>query len=226
MKFRLLDLFCGAGGAAMGYHRAGFDVVGVDHRPQPRFPFAFVRADALEYLAVRGREYDVIHASPPCQAYSATRHLPNARGDHQDLVGPMRDLLLATGRPWLIENVPGAPLRPPSVMLCGLSFGLRVFRHRWFESSTLLLVPAHPRHGKRRIGVGGFVCVVGNGGGWLERRRYVPADHRNKTAWSLAMGIGWMTRDELAQSIPPAYTEYLGRQLLRILENGHGRNGD
>ena len=131
---KLLDLFCGAGGAAMGYHRAGFDdITGVDIKPMPRYPFKFIQGDALEYLAAHGAEYDVIHASPPCQAYSIMQHANHMRKDHPDLVDSVRDALKQTGKPWIIENVPGAPLIDP-ILLCGLSFGLRVIRHRLFES--------------------------------------------------------------------------------------------
>lgn len=112
MKPRLLDLFCGAGGAAAGYYRAGFEVVGVDLAPQPRFPFPFVQADALAHLADHGREFDAIHASPPCQAYSICGALPQCQRDYPRLLEPVRELLVASGRPWILENVVGAPLLP------------------------------------------------------------------------------------------------------------------
>lgn len=206
----------------MGYHRAGFtDITGVDNRPTPRYPFAFVEADALEFLRKHGREYHVIHASPPCQRYSSAASLPNVRRDHPDLLGATRNCLIAAGKPWAIENVERAPMRPPAVLPCGLMFRLKVFRHRWFESSVLLFAQPHEPHGVRRIGVGGYVCVAGNGGGhssgWLQRRRYVPRDHRNKKAWQAAMGVDWMTRNELSQAIPPAYTHHVGLQLARII---------
>lgn len=168
---KLLDLFCGAGGCAVGYHRAGFtEITGVDIRPQPRYPFTFVQGDAMEYLAAHGHEFDAIHASPPCQAFSATRHLPNVRTDrHVDLIGPSRAMLSSIARPYVIENVEGSPVGAAAgrwaISLCGLMFGLRVFRHRLFESNVLLLGQPHRPHGDRRIGVGGFVCVAGNGGG-------------------------------------------------------------
>lgn len=234
----LLDLFCGAGGCAVGYSRAGFAVVGVDLRPQPRYPFPFIHENALAVLQrflmggvgataidTEGRhwgkeDFAAVHASPPCQRYSSTANLPNVRKDHPDLLPGTRDLLIDLGLPWVIENVEGAPMRPPAIMLCGLSFGLKVFRHRWFESSELLLARPHEEHGSRRIGKDGMVCVAGNGGsmtmGWNDRR-YVPADHRNKASWSKGMGIDWMTRDELAQAIPPAYTEFVGRQIINII---------
>lgn len=131
-KPRLLDLFCKAGGAGYGYWQAGFDVVGVDIEPQKRYPFTFIQADALEYLARHGGEYDAIHASPPCQAFSKMKNPDKAhRKAHPDLVDPVRELLMRTGRPYIIENVPGAPLLSP-VTLCGSQFGLKVYRHRVF----------------------------------------------------------------------------------------------
>jgi DNA (cytosine-5)-methyltransferase 1 len=207
---KLLDLFCGAGGAATGYHRAGFDVVGVDIRPQPRYPFEFHQADALTFPLTG---FDAIHASPPCQAFSSMRSLHSVV--HSDLVTPTRERLLGIGRPWVIENVPGAPMRP-DVILCGTMFGLGVFRHRWFEMSE---PPAALRppcvHG--RIGDGRYFTVVGNGHGGkghsLSRRI---GDFGSRAQWREAMGIGWMTRHELTQAIPPAYTEWIGRQLLQV----------
>lgn len=219
---RLLDLFCGAGGCGWGYHLAGFtEITGVDRVRQPRYPFRAVVADALDYLAGHGREYDFIHASPPCQAYStATYSRGRGRVDYPDLVGPLRDLLISNGVPWIIENVEGAPLRAPAVQLCGLMFGLRVFRHRWFESSLFLLVPAHLSHRGRRIGRDGFVTVAGKGGSIAaseKAMRAVTGERSNAKTWAAAMEINWMQRGELAQAIPPAYTAYLGRQVLRQL---------
>jgi len=226
----LLDLFCGAGGCAVGYHRAGFDVLGVDNVSQPRYPYSLIQDDAMEVLArlaarkawrgYRARDFAAIHASPPCQRYSSTRNLPNARQDHPDLVRETAELLREVGRLYVIENVPAAPLSRWSITLCGLMFGLKVFRHRRFESSALLFQPPHASHGQRRIGRDGFCCVAGNGStctsAWNNGLR-TPADHRTKAAWSLAMGIDWMTRKELAQAIPLAYTEFIGRQLLNAV---------
>lgn len=216
---RLLDLFCGAGGCAVGYNRAGFEVVGVDANPQPNYPFEFVLGDALEYLAARGHEFDAIHASPPCQRYSVSRWIHNSGDRHPDLLEPTRGLLRRTGRPWVIENVVGSPMEY-AVELCGLMFDLRVLRHRWFESNVFLVAPPHPTHPDhlrtgtltyRRKGSGngystgdkGLVCVAGH--------------NFNRKAGSAAMGIDWMTRKELAQAIPPAYTEYLGLQIMEYL---------
>ena len=230
---RLLDLFSGAGGAAAGYHRAGFEVVGVDIRPQPRYPFTFVQADALDYLAEHGREYDAIHASPPCQAYSAmrTRHLDR---EYPDLVAPTRDLLRMAGAPYVIENVPGAPLLAP-VLLCGTMFGLvtasgELWRHRLFELSwpaPVLTPPCH--HTARPIrcyGGGGLfsrnaprkvIGVYGHTGG-RERRRPGERPRSGIAERRAVMGIDWMTCDELSQAIPPAFTQYVGGFLLRALE--------
>lgn len=211
-----LDLFCGAGGASMGYYRAGYDVIGVDNRRQPRYPFPMIRADAPEFLAsARLGRFDLIHASPPCQAFSAATPA-DRRSRHPNLIEPVRQLLQDCGVPFVIENVPGAPLRGP-LMLCGMMFGLRVFRHRIFEISRLVLAPYHAGHGPERIGRGGFCTVAGGGnsglrdrtGGKMIRRR--PEDGVN--GWRKAMEIDWMTRDELAQAIPPAYTQWLGEQL-------------
>lgn len=226
MKPRLLDLFCGAGGAARGYQLAGFHVTGVDHRPQPRYAGDdFEQGDALEFVEKYGWEFDAIHASPPCQRYSAGTFMrgEGGREKHPDLIDAARDRIAAWRVPWVIENVERAPLVNPC-MLCGTQFGLKVFRHRLFEGSFLLLSPGHVPHGARRIGAGGYVCVAGHGGqltGWPGNgsRRTVPKDHRTKAAWSRAMGIDWMTRDELAQAIPPAYTEWIGRQLMWVLQN-------
>ena len=216
MRPRLLDLFCGAGGAAVGYHRAGFEVVGVDIAPQPRFPFAFVQADALAFLAEHGHEFDAIHASPPCQAFSAAQTI---RGRvHPDLLTPCRELLIAIGRPAVIENVIGAPMRA-DVTLCGTLFGLGVpakrgylERHRAFEFACfpvpLILRPAcnHPPE-YRAVGVYGHTGTSAT----FDRTKRGSGNHGWLVAdWREAMGIDWMTRDELAQAIPPAYTEFIG----------------
>lgn len=218
MRPLLLDLFCGAGGCSVGYYRAGFDVVGVDHVYQPRYPGEFILADALEFLRAYGHLFDCIHASPPCQGFSVTRNLKfsrGAKGDVPDLLTPCRAILEKIGVPWVIENVKGAPMRHP-VELCGLSFGLKVLRHRLFDSSHLLMGPGCPGHAGVRIGVGGFVCMVGHSDPGRKNVR-IPYDRRSVSSWRLASGIDWMRRDELAQAIPSAYTEFIGRQLLAVL---------
>lgn len=211
---RLLDLFSGAGGATRGYQLAGFHVTGIDNRPQPRYiGDQFIQGDALEYVAAHGHEFDVIHASPPCQAYSQAALAQRNQGRvYPDLLDPTRELLNLTGRPWVIENVPGAPMRA-DYRLCGCQFGLDLRRQRWFETSwqgfSLMRPCYHPYP---------VVSVVGHGTPtWVrERLGYNPtiADYR------AAMGIGWMNRDELSQAIPPAYTEWIGRQLMVALQQG------
>ncbi len=215
---RLLDLFCGAGGAGEGYRRAGFDVVGVDVVQQPRYPFRFFVDDALDVLErciarESVGEFDVIHASPPCQRYSDLAKRNGNADDWPDLVGPVRELLEATGLPYVIENVEGAPLRRDAV-LCGTMFpGLRVLRHRLFESNVPLVQPPHPQHplvfthDKRKAHHGkidqdvSFVQVTGGGNCSIANARD-------------AMGIDWMTKHELNEAIPPAYTEWVGAFLL------------
>ena len=206
-KLRLLDLFCCAGGAGRGYADAGFEVVGVDIDPQPRYPFEFILADALALPVDFLRTFDAIHASPPCQAFTLAQRI---RGNqHPDLVAPVRQMLIASGRPYIIENVEGAPLIRP-VMLCGAMFdGLQVYRHRLFESSFPIIAPEHPEHiaPLRKMGrpprPGDFMHVVGNFSGICHAKK--------------AMGIDWMSRDGLREAIPPAYTRFLGAQLLAHL---------
>ncbi|WP_433492985.1 DNA cytosine methyltransferase [Nocardia grenadensis] len=207
---RLLDLFCKEGGASAGYQRAGFEVTGVDIDPQPRYPFEFHRGDALAFLIAHGHEFDVIAASPPCQRFTNAQRIQGR--DHHDFLSEVRALCQALGRPYVIENVEGAPLHHP-VMLCGAMFeGLRTYRHRLFESNLPLQVPPHPAHHIRitKMGrpprAGEFMHVVGNFSG--------------VAAAKAAMGIDWMTRDGLREAIPPAFTAHLGTQLLRHLTTG------
>jgi DNA (cytosine-5)-methyltransferase 1 len=219
MKPRLLDLCCGAGGCSVGYARAGFDPYGVDHRPQRHYPYWFVQADGLLYLERHGREFDAIHVSPPCQGYSVTssmRHTRAFRGEVPMLIDDFRALLQQIGRPWIIENVTGARahMRAP-IMLCGLMFGLRMFRHRLFEGSVPLLVPDHPSHSGHRVGEDGMVCMCGHGDSGRGR---TPNDHRNLSAWKRASRITWMTRDEMSQAIPPDYTQWIGKHLMEVIE--------
>lgn len=190
----------------MGYHHAGFDeIVGVDNRPMPRYPFTFVQADALEYVAAHGKEFDAVHASPPCQRWSESTPL-YARKSHPDLIGPSRDVLTATGKPWVIENVDGARkvLRSP-FYLCGTMFGLPVHRHRWFESNAIAPLVWSCRH------VGHPVVISGSGHGRGEAK---PAE------MIAALEVPWMrVRAEARQAIPPAYTEFVGRQLLLTISS-------
>lgn len=208
----LLDLYCGAGGAAVGYHRAGFDVLGVDCDPQPNYPFPFLQADALQFLTTPAvKAFDAIHASPPCQHYTPLGALHPDKV-YPDLVAATRAGLDALRLPYVIENVMAAPLlKDRAITLCGGMFGLRTYRHRRFESNRLLMQPAHPPHvirtaTKRRRELwnqGWHVSITGDVG------TYVGPE---------AMGIDWMTGNELCQAIPPAYTEYIGGQLLEHLE--------
>jgi DNA (cytosine-5)-methyltransferase 1 len=209
VKPRLLDLFSGAGGAAMGYRRAGFEIVGVDIKPQPRYPFEFIQADALAVL--RGGPWvadgwAAIHASPPCQAYTTLRH--RTRGEYADLIGIVREELIATGLPYVIENVEGAPLRNP-LRLCGSSFGLGVNgrelrRHRRFETSFPVMAPPC-QHVKEVVG------VYGTGGGGQMTRGFKA---RGVVEAREALGTPWMTLAECAQAVPPAMTEHIGHYLV------------
>lgn len=217
----LLDLYCCAGGAAEGYHRAGFDIVGVDRDPQPHYPFKFIQADAIEYLREHGHEFDMRHASPPCQPFSITANTHSV--EHPDLLDVTRDALVAVGGPYIIENVVGAPLRDP-VMLCGTMFGLRapdvdgvelqMQRHRLFETSFPIgLAPAPCAHDSTPVG------------GSYKGSRHRKPEHRDNPARrggytpalsvrGALLGIDWMNEHELAQAIPPVYTEWIGRQAL------------
>lgn len=217
---RLLDLFSGAGGCAVGYHRAGFDVVGVDLHPQRNYPFEFHQADALTY-PLDG--FDAIHASPVCKLWSRVTRTAVDPTVHPDLLTPMRERLAEWGGPYVIENVPEAPLIDP-IILCGSMFDLDVKRHRGFEANWGLKNHWWPcRHGiwtprfhpnrsdrkKNPNAKARVVTVAGHGNDGPGGR---VAD------WRKAMGIDWMTRDELAQAIPPVYTEFIGGQLLAHLE--------
>ncbi len=220
MRPRALDLFCKAGGASVGLHRAGFDVLGSDIADQPRYPFAFTRRDVLSFETRELRQFDFIWASPPCQRHSrATRQTGNPE-DHPNLIAPVRAMLKAAGVPYVIENVLNAPLIDP-VMLCGAMFDLGVVRHRLFEFSWLVPQPAHPKH-KGSLVTGEYVTVAGNGGvpAWTLRereRRGLPRHREGEYSlanWSRAMGIDWMDRAELVEAIPPAFAEWVGRQAL------------
>lgn len=199
---RAIDLFCGAGGASMGLHRAGFDVTGVDIRPQPRYPFRFIQGNALE-ADLAG--YDFVWASPPCQAYSMYSRNLGTSEKFPDLIEPVRSKLEKSGLPFCIENVEGAPLRA-SIILCGTMFGLKLLRHRLFETNWALFGPGGCTH------MGDEIPVYGNG---------TPQWHRERLGRNVgiaeqrkAMDIDWMTRKELSQAIPPAYSEFIGRSFM------------
>lgn len=240
----LLDLFCGAGGAAMGYYRAGFDVVGVDIKPQPHYPFTFIQGDALDAmrrlldgerigkLGMAGHNWfglkniSAVHASPPCQFGTGVQALGIARNgsypEHVNLIPQTRELLEEAGLPYVIENVGGARrnLRSP-IMLCGKYFGLHVYRHRYFECVPFLLMPAHIAHKDQTPSAGngisqkGFISICGTGG-----VKGMKA-HEIVEYWQWAIGIDWTDdRHELAEAIPPAYTEFIGRQLMEVIKHG------
>jgi DNA (cytosine-5)-methyltransferase 1 len=203
MKPKLLDLFCCQGGASAGYATAGFDVVGVDITDQPRYPYEFHQAGALDYLADHADEFDAFHASPPCQAFTLAQRIQ--KNEHADWIGPTREAFGQLAKPWVIENVEGAPLVDP-VTLCGAMFGLRTYRHRLFESNVRLTVPKHPAHDVattkmgRPVRAGENMHVVGNFAG-AELGRQV-------------MGMPWASRDGLREAIPPLYATHIGRQLM------------
>ena len=211
---KLLDLYCKAGGASKGYADAGFEVVGIDIKKQKRYPYEFIQADCLEILQDMEylRTFDVIAASPPCQTHSRTKHLRNAQGkstDKVDLIPQTRSALIESGVPYVIENVPGAPLIKP-VQFCGSSFGLKVRRHRLFESSIEIVgsVCNHKEQGKP-VGIYGSM-----------RDEIPQGGHTAKTIEQAreAMGIEWMIWGELVEAIPPRYTYEIGKQLLSVLQ--------
>jgi len=236
MKARptLLDLFCGAGGAFWGYMQAGFYVTGIDIQPQKHYPgHVFVQRDALEYVSQHGHKYDVIHASPPCQAYSVLKHF--SKREHPALVSETRHVIHGIGKPFVIENVVGAPLHFP-LMLCGSMFSLKtpcgaqLRRHRLFESSHLIFAPGECNHGQHTIVVAGHdyhnsalryhrrkaraITVTGSTPQQNVERNHIRevfsvADAR------IAMEIDWMNMAELSQAIPPAYTHWIGQQITK-----------
>ena len=207
---KLLDLYCKAGGASKGYADAGFEVIGIDIKKQKRYPYTVIQADCLEVLKDLDylRTFDVIATSPPCQTHSATKHLRVAQGkttDKVDLIPQTRQALIASGKPYVIENVPGAPLINP-VQFCGSYFGLKVRRHRLFESNLPIIGSGckHKEQG-RPVGIYGSMRDEIPGGG-----------HTAKTIEQAreAMGIDWMIWGELVEAIPPVYTYEIGKQLI------------
>jgi DNA (cytosine-5)-methyltransferase 1 len=198
-----LDLCCCAGGASVGYSRAGFDMTGVDIEPQPHYPFKLIQGDALDYLEKHGHEYDFIHASPPCQGYSHATP-PEHKGKHPLLIAPFRELLKRVGKPYVIENVSGARkhlINP--IMLCGSMFGLNLWRHRYFETSfPLWFAPATCDHSFEPVLLTGMTRRIVNG--VVTRREYLAHEKRE------ASGLHWMTIKEMDEAIPPDFTEWIG----------------
>lgn len=216
---KLLDLYCKAGGASKGYADAGFEVTGIDIANQKRYPYKFIQADCLEILQDLDylRSFDVIAASPPCQTHSRTKHLRDAQGGTTtklDLIPQTRAALIASGKPYVIENVPGAPLIDP-VQFCGSSFGLKVRRHRLFESNIKLVgsVCKHKEQGKP-VGVYGSMNDTAQGMDYATGK-YVIGGSTAKTIEEAreAMGIDWMVWSEIKEAIPPLYTYEIGKQL-------------
>jgi DNA (cytosine-5)-methyltransferase 1 len=211
---RLLDLYCKAGGASKGYADAGFDIVGIDIKKQKRYPYEFIQADCLEIIKDLNylRTFDVIAASPPCQTHSRTKHLRDAQGkstDKVDLIPQTRQALIESGKPYVIENVPGAPLIKP-VQMCGSYFGLKVRRHRLFESNYQLIgSPCKHKEQGKPVGIYGSM-----------RDEIPKGGHTAKTIEEAreAMGIDWMIWGELVEAIPPRYTYEIGKQLILMID--------
>ena len=215
-KPKLLDLYCGAGGAGMGYIQAGFDVTGIDINPQPDYPGTFIQGDALAYLAAHGHEYDAVHGSPPCQASCTLTKGTNKGNEYLNLIPATRALFALLDVPTVIENVQGSDLRR-DYTLCGEMFGLGVIRHRYFEVSRFTpMPPEHKKHRGRVAGYrhgewfdGPYFAVYGDGGG-----------KGTVAQWQQAMGIDWTgNRKSIAEAIPPAYTRYIGGQIMQYIES-------
>jgi DNA (cytosine-5)-methyltransferase 1 len=214
-KPRLLDLFCGAGGASMGYYRVGFEVVGVDIKPQPHYPFEFHQADALTY-PLGG--FDAYHASPPCQAYADANANGLKPSRHQRLIEPIRIRLNLTGKIFVIENTHKAPLNA-TLMICGTMFGLKVIRHRYFEFNFAGPLSPFSCNHWGQVASGEFLGIYARGGKGHRHGKGLrdASSEPPKITAQEAMGIDWMTKEELTQAIPPAYTEYIGKYLLKAL---------
>lgn len=227
-QYKCLDLFCGAGGAGEGYARAGFEVTGIDINPQPNNPHTFIQSDAIEYLLQSGHLYDFIHASPPCQKYSkATKQFRLKGYEYADLMEITRNALIRVGKPYIIENVPGAPMRK-DLILRGDMFRLKVLRRRWFEcSDNLLILQPSIKDKIGSVREGDYCSVFGKGSYCKSSLDALPKFKIDSvvSTWKMAMGIDWMKKEkELAQAIPPAYTEYIGKEVIKHLDNA--KSGD
>lgn len=203
--YTCLDLFCGQGGAGMGYYQAGFKVIGVDIVDQPRYPFDFISRDAFAVLKDIGNNFDFIHASPPCQKY--TRLWAIYKKEHPDYIDQIRQLLIQSGKPYVIENVITAPLE--GITLCGTMFGLKTYRHRKFESNIPLVQPEHGKHVARLQELG---RPIKDGEYWNIAGHFTGAKQ-----CGIDLGMSWMTREGMREAIPPAYTKYIGEQILNHL---------
>lgn len=220
---RLLDLYCGAGGCAMGYYLAAQDlgieiqITGIDVAPQPNYPFQFVQADAVEYCKQHGHEFTHIHASPPCQKYSRSTAKFRKKGyQYSDLVELTRVELEKLHSRYVIENVPGAPITP-HLRLRGDMFGLKVLRLRWFELGRFFMLQPSIPNQVGSVKEGDYVSVFGKGSYRKSNKDKLPKFKKDSviSTWKYAMGINWMKTDrELAESIPPAYTRFIGHHFF------------
>lgn len=210
---KILDLFCGAGGATMGLYKAGHELTGIDIEPQPNYPFKFIKADALD-CELNG--FDAYWASPPCQAYSrASKRWRNSGKEYPDLVDKIRVRLLKTGKPFIIENVIGAPIQK-DLLLCGEMFSLNVIRHRIFETHGFHVPQLKHKKHRGLVKAGHYVTVAGHGGNDSKHNYCKLNGLEGETkleVWQHAMGIDWMTKKELTQAVPPAYSKYIGKWL-------------
>lgn len=208
---RLLDLYCGEGGAAMGYFQAGFtEIVGVDTKKQKRYPFTFVQSDALDYLEKHGMEFDLIHTSPPCQRYS--RFTPNAmKGNHPDLIAATREMLMRVGLPFVIENVPGARhLLHSPIYICGSMVGLPIWRHRYFEIyPPVPLTTPECDHNFKPVLITDHGGPNANGPGRPRKRTPVAVKRE-------AAQVDWVSSEGISDILPPAYTRFIGQYLLGV----------
>lgn len=218
----LCDLFCSAGVIADGYADAGFDIIGVDIEPQPNYPYKFIQTDAMDFLATNWKRFDAFHASPICQRHTRLKRTKTWDNEkYLDFIAPIRNMLNATGKPWIMENVKDSPLQNP-IELCGWQFGLKTYRHRLFESNIELKTIPHIKHpepcppaGRGASPIYGFIVVGGNGGA-----KYLPEGWKHLDYLHYAMGAKHrVTRTEISQGVPPAMGYFLGKQLFEYARN-------